>query len=70
MNGISQRVAGLVGEAPIAEAAEALGIDRVSLWRICTGKLAKSPSADTLVKIATHYGVSIDWLVNGEEAGG
>lgn len=47
------------------EAAEALGLDQGSISEWETGKVEPSPGA--LVKLAALYGVSIDWLLTGEE---
>ena len=45
-------------------ASEAIGISHVSLGRYESG--ARQPSADVLVRIAKHYGVSVDYIVGNQ----
>jgi transcriptional regulator with XRE-family HTH domain len=49
-----------------AALAERAGISRVTLSRIETGRVGKA-SADTLARIAAVLGVSVDWLLFGDE---
>jgi len=48
------------------ELSQATGISEstISAWK----KGLQKPSIDTIVKIATYFGVSTDWLLTGKEA--
>lgn len=50
-----------------ATLATALGVSRSHLTNIENGK--DSASLETLVAIALHYGISLDWLIRGVEPG-
>jgi transcriptional regulator with XRE-family HTH domain len=48
-----------------AELGEALGITPTQVWRIENGQ--SNASVATLRKLASLFGVTIDWLLRGEE---
>jgi len=51
----------------LEQLARQTGISRANLSRIEKGEV--SPTADTLITLANFFGVSLDWLVLGEEKG-
>lgn len=57
-----ERAKNLFGDAGQVELAQKIGVAQGVISSIKTGK-AKSPSADTVYKIATYFGVSADWLL-------
>lgn len=42
------------------------GVKKQAIWKIENGD-TRDPSAKTLVPIARHYGVTVDWIVTGDE---
>lgn len=63
---VGRRVRELRGfDTKQSELAEALGIAQSHVSTIERG--LKEPSPTILLKIATHYGKSLDWLVTGTE---
>lgn len=57
-----KRVNELFADAKQNEIAEKIGISPSVLSKLCSGN-SKAPSADTVVKIATYFNVSTDWLL-------
>ena len=64
---ISARIRQVRGKLKKAEFADALGISRPNLSRYESGR---KPPADVLQKIADYGGVTVKWLLSGEEEGG
>ena len=58
----NERARELFGETGQIELAQKIGVAQGVISSIKTGKV-KSPSADTVYKIATYFGVSTDWLL-------
>lgn len=50
--------------------AEEIGIDRSALSQLLAEDAVRLPRADTLVRIARRYGVSVDWLLGLTEQAG
>ncbi|MBB2203206.1 helix-turn-helix domain-containing protein [Gluconacetobacter tumulisoli] len=46
-----------------------VGIDRSALSQLLSEDAVRLPRADTLVQIARHHGVSVDWLLGMSEGG-
>ncbi len=63
LRAIGARIRQLRGNMPQQEFAVLLGISQAQVSKIELGKFA--PSLDVLVRIAQHYGKSLDWIVWG-----
>jgi transcriptional regulator with XRE-family HTH domain len=64
---ISARIRQVRGKLKKSEFADALGIPRPNLSRYESGR---KPPAEVLQKIADYGGVTVKWLLTGEEEGG
>ncbi len=66
MDNIGQRLASirLSRNETLEQAAESVGITYVSLSRYENGH--RMPKMDILSKLAAHYGVTVDYLMNGD----
>lgn len=49
-----------------AELADRVGVRPLTLWRYEAGKVAR-PQAELLLRLATELGVSVEFLLTGEE---
>ena len=64
---VGRRVRELRGfDCKQAELAEAIGVAQSHISTIERG--LKEPSTTILLKLAMHYGKTLDWLVKGEES--
>jgi transcriptional regulator with XRE-family HTH domain len=64
VTGFRDRLAGLVAAAPSVVAfADAIGVDRSTLSQLIAPGNTRLPRAETLVAIAAHCDVSVDWLL-------
>lgn len=50
--------------------AERVGVDRTTLSQLLSDRNRRLPRVDTLVAVAAHAGVSVDWLLGLSEDGG
>jgi lambda repressor-like predicted transcriptional regulator len=58
------RMMSLIGDEPLASVSHRTGIPRTTLSSILEGTI---PRADRAVKIAKALGVTVEWLVTGDE---
>lgn len=68
---LNERVEGWVQKAHggnVSAAARQLDVPVQTLWQVCFG-LTKSPSTAVLVKLANGMGVTIDFLIKGDQHG-
>jgi transcriptional regulator with XRE-family HTH domain len=65
LNAIGGRIRALRGEKLQQELAPKMGISQGQLSKIETGRLA--PTLETIVRLANHFGRSLDWIVTGKK---
>lgn len=65
INDLSNKLKGLRinRKESLQDTANAVGVTKTHIWELEKGKSA-NPSAELLSKLADHYGVTIDYLLN------
>ena len=64
--GLSGRLKEIRGGLTQAEFGKIIGVNQGTIWKYENGRV---PDVETLKKIANHGGVTVEWLLKGEEKG-